>query len=61
MYVTDGSSERIKEAWLDPTWARGLLRIRLTPNSGYEAKVEADLLSANLLHGDDVESCTPHG
>lgn len=55
LYIDEGSSERIKKAWIDPTWARGLLRVRLTPHAGKEGKVEEALQVAALPHRDDVE------
>ncbi|MBI2156842.1 MAG: hypothetical protein HYV94_17915 [Candidatus Rokubacteria bacterium] len=55
LYVDEGSSELIKKAWIDPTWARGLLRVRLTPHAGNEAKVEEALQGAVLPHHGDVE------
>jgi hypothetical protein len=54
LYVQDGSSDRIKQAWLDPTWGRGLLRVRLTPHAGKAGEVEEALRFAKLPHGEDV-------
>lgn len=55
LYVDGGPSKRIKKAWIDPTWARGLLRVRLTPYSDKAAEVEEALRSAFLPHHDDVD------
>lgn len=55
LYVDDGPSTQIKKVWIDPTWARGLLRVRLTPHAGKGADVEKCLERAALSHRDDVE------
>jgi hypothetical protein len=54
LYVQDGPSDRIKRVWLDPTWGRGLLRVRLTPHAGKVGEVEEALRFAQLPHGRDV-------
>ena len=55
LYLDDGPSGRIKKAWVDPTWSRGLLRVRLTPQIGAEERVKEALHSATFPHHDDVE------
>ena len=55
LYVDGGLSKRIKKAWIDPTWARGLLRVRLTPYPDKAAEVEEALQGAFLPHHDDVD------
>jgi hypothetical protein len=55
LYVDGGPSKRVKKAWIDPTWARGLLRVRLTPHPGRAAEVEEALRSGFLPHHDDVD------
>jgi len=56
LYLDKGSSTRVKRAWIDPTWTRGMLRVRLTPQAG----VTADALMARIAPvplpgGDDVQ------
>jgi hypothetical protein len=55
LYVDGGRSLRIKKAWINPTWSRGLLRVRLTPHPGKTASVEEALRGARLPHHDDVD------
>jgi hypothetical protein len=55
LYVDEGPSRSVKKVWIDPTWARGLLRVRLTPHSGKQEQLEQALLAAGLPHGDDLE------
>jgi hypothetical protein len=55
LYVNDGVSSRVKQAWLDPTWGRGLLRIRLTPFEGKESDLADVIRSTDLPYGDDVD------
>jgi hypothetical protein len=55
LYVDRGPSKRIKKAWIDPTWSRGLLRVRLTPYPGKAVEVEEALGSVFLPHYDDAE------
>ena len=53
--MDNGTSSNVKQAWVDPTWARGLLRVRLTPHPGREETVADSLQAARLPHADDVE------
>lgn len=55
LYVAEGTSKRVKNAWLDPIWARGLLRVRLTPHTGKGSDVNESLQAAPLPHRDDLE------
>jgi hypothetical protein len=55
LYVDRGPSERIKKAWIDPTWSRGLLRVRLTPHPDKAAEVDEALRSVFLPHHDDAD------
>ena len=49
LYVSKGTAKRVQKAWLDPTWTRGNLRIRLTPNRGVAAEGIERLLAAAEL------------
>jgi len=56
LYVRDGSARRTSWAWIDPTWARGMLRVRLTPNEGVSAaELEAAVQAVEIPGGDDVQ------
>jgi len=55
LYVDDGTSRLVKKAWIDPTWSRGFLRVRLTPHTAKQEPLEQALLSAGLPHYADLE------
>ena len=55
LYVDDGPPGLVKRVWLDPTWGRGLLRVRVTPHEGKLTEVEERLLAAELPHREDLE------
>ena len=49
LYVSKGAAKRVQKAWLDPTWTRGNLRVRFTPNRGVTAEEIERLLAATEL------------
>jgi hypothetical protein len=55
LYVDGGPSKRIKKAWIDPTWSRGLLRVRLTPYPAKATEVEEALRTVFLPDYDDAD------